>query len=280
MADVRKVVGLLVVALLAVASSLAQPAAADVAGDEAAFLGRLNELRAARGVAPLTPTSELTAVARTWSASMAAAGTISHNPSLASQGPPNWKRLGENVGVGMDVAGLHQAFVDSPSHYRNMVDGTFDSVGIGVVRGADTSIFVTVNFMTTKAAPVAAAPVAAPAPPPEPTPAPPRTAVAPAPAPTPVTTVAPAPVAAAAPVEAAPEPLPAPAPEPAAVLSSEPSPTRTLAGRTASVAAHQPAPGAPRLAVALLGAGLLLTLVASALIVPRRAVKAPALARR
>ena len=141
---------------------LAEPVSADTGGDEAAFVHKLNELRASRGLRQLAVKGELVNVARAWSSRMAGAGGISHNPSVAAQAPANWVRLGENVGMGPDVQLLHDAFVASPAHYRNMVSPEFDSVGVGVVRSAEGLIFVTVNFMTQAApvAQVAAAPAA------------------------------------------------------------------------------------------------------------------------
>ena len=281
MADVRKVVGSLIVVLLAVSVVFASPASADERTDEASFLAKLNDLRSSKGIGSLSENGALTTVARSWSAAMAAAGTISHNPSLAAQGPSNWARLGENVGVGMDVQGLQEAFIASPLHYRNMVDGAFDSVGIGVVHVADGSMFVTVNYMTTRAAPVAvvapapvqAAAAVAPTPAPAPRPAP----VAPTPAPV----AAPAPAApAAAPVEPVAEPVPAPAPIAEPVKAAPVVPVTSPAGRTAMVSMRSSSADSPRTAVALVGVGLLLTIAASALVIPRRAVKAPALARR
>lgn len=164
MRTLRRALGTAVVGFLAVTLVAPDMASADTPGDEAEFVAKLNALRSARGVAPLATTPELTTMARAWAQQMATVGTISHNPALAAQAPANWARIGENVGMGMDVPGLHDAFVNSPAHYRNMVDGGFDSVGVGVVRQADGMIFVTVNFMTTRAAaPTVAAPVAPPA---------------------------------------------------------------------------------------------------------------------
>ena len=141
-----------------------RPAGADAAGDEAEFLARLNEVRATQGLRPLARHAVLAEVARAWARAMAAAGSISHNGSLSSQGPAEWQRLGENVGMGMEVRGVHDAFVASPSHYRNMVDAGFDSVGIGVVRNPNGALFVTVNFMQARAvAPAPPAPAPAPA---------------------------------------------------------------------------------------------------------------------
>lgn len=145
-------------AATAVASVPSPPASADPAGDEQAFAGKLNELRLARGLRPLAVSGDLAGLARTWAGRMQAVQAISHNPALAQQGPAGWRRLGENVGMGYDVQTLHDAFVASPLHYQNMVDPTFDSMGVGVVRAADGRIFVTVNFMTAgRSGPVLAA---------------------------------------------------------------------------------------------------------------------------
>jgi uncharacterized protein YkwD len=139
---------LAVVALTAVGLiGLAEAAHADTGSDESAFLAKLNDLRASKGLPGLSVSPALVDVARGWSAQMAAAGNISHNPSLAAQAPSNWAKLGENVGMGGDVQGLHDAFVASEHHYVNMVDPQFSQVGIGVVRGGDGTIFVTVDFM-------------------------------------------------------------------------------------------------------------------------------------
>ena len=80
---------------------------------------------------------ELTGVARRWTDRMVANGGISHNPNLGSQVSGSWTKLGENVGVGYDVDGLMKAFINSPSHYRNLVDPDWTHVGVGVTFGSD-----------------------------------------------------------------------------------------------------------------------------------------------
>jgi hypothetical protein len=181
----------------------AVPAAhADAGSDEGRFLELTNSLRASKGLAPLAVDGGLVGVARSWSASMAAAGSISHNPSLASQVPAGWRKLGENVGQGGNVDALQQAFVNSPSHYHNLVDPGFNFVGIGVVHGSGGMIFVTVDFMQRPAAPVAQ-------PPPAPRPPPPARR-----APAPTRAAAAAPLPAPAPVAAPPPPPPPPEPSP------------------------------------------------------------------
>lgn len=163
MKTLRRVLGTALVAVTAVSLTAMEPVSASTGSDELAFAAKLNQMRVARGLRPLETRGELFDMARNWSANMLAAGGIAHNPNMAAHAPANWSKLGENVGMGFDVQGLHDAFVASPLHYRNMVDGQFDAVGVGVVHRGDGMIFVTVNFMTTKASPAVAAPAAAPA---------------------------------------------------------------------------------------------------------------------
>jgi uncharacterized protein YkwD len=190
----------------------ASAAHADTGSEEAQFLALTNQLRSTLGIQQLTPNAQMTSIARQWSAQMAAAGTISHNPSLTSQAPSNWTRLGENVGMGGAVQAIQTAFINSPHHYENLANGAYNQVGVGVVDGANGTIFVTVDFLTAPIGGAASAPQAA-APrttsPPRTTPATaPRTAT---PRPTsPPTTLPPS----------APTPSSAPVSAPAAVKNS------------------------------------------------------------
>jgi len=205
----------------------ATPASAASPGD---FVSRINSLRASKGLPALTVDGRLVTVAQGWSASMASAGKISHNPSLGTSVSGKWSKLGENVGVGGSVDAIFDALVASPGHYKNMVDSSFNSIGVAITSGADGRIFTTHNFATFSGA---AAPAPAPAPAkksasPSPSPAPAakksapvKSAPAPVKAKTTATATAPAPAAsnpapaaapAPAPVESAPAPPPAPVP--------------------------------------------------------------------
>jgi hypothetical protein len=119
--------------------------AADTVGDEASFVAKINDLRAGKGLPALVVNANLVAKARSWSAGMAAAGRIWHS-TLSDGITEEWKKLGENVGMGGSVDGLHTAFVNSPHHYENLVDPSFGYVGIGIVMNGDT-IYVTESFM-------------------------------------------------------------------------------------------------------------------------------------
>ena len=184
---------------------LSAPAGADTGADAARFLALTNRARAAQGVAPLSSDGLLTGLAKNWSNHLAAADALSHNPSLGSE-VSGWRSLGENVGMGPSVDGIQQAFINSPEHYRNIMDGAYSIVGIAVTYSNSGVVFVTLDFEQPMAAaaptaPLRPAPVVRPA------------ARAPAAAPV-VRPAAPAPVPAAAPAPAAPAAAPAPVPAP------------------------------------------------------------------
>ncbi len=147
------------------------------------FLGRLNGLRASKGLGALAWNSAMTKPSIEWSQTMSvqvppggsSAGWLHHardtgagdgvEPwqdyvTINSAIVKNWQRLAENVGVstmrsacsmtdleasaGKAVEGLHNAFVNSSGHYKNMV-GDHNQVGIGVHIDA-TKMWVTVRF--------------------------------------------------------------------------------------------------------------------------------------
>jgi uncharacterized protein YkwD len=197
-------IGALVLALAATASSAqrtapaARPAVAVAVSPtapapefEGQFVSRINSLRASKGLSQLQVSGQLQGVARNWTEQMVRNGQISHNPNLGSQVSGNWTKLGENVGVGYDVDGLMQAFINSPAHYKNLVDPDWNYVGVGVTIAGDGRMYTTHNFM--------AMPSSAPKPPPSSTPttAKPRpsgsTTPPPPPSPTTTTTAPPPP---------------------------------------------------------------------------------------
>ena len=62
--------------------------AAMASGDMASeFLAKVNNLRASKGVGPLSSNGTLNNMAVGWSNHMASNGTLSHNPRLSSDAP-------------------------------------------------------------------------------------------------------------------------------------------------------------------------------------------------
>lgn len=177
---------MLVVVLAVAGAASAQAQAVDA---EARFVERIGQERQARGLGSLVVAADLQAVARRHAQRMADRGEPYHNPDLASE-VQGWDLLGENVGRGWDADGLHQAFMDSPTHRDIIVSPRFTEVGVGVVRTSDGQMWVVEVFRQPASQPAPASPAAAPAPAPPPQPpappAAPAVPPAPAPAPTPV----------------------------------------------------------------------------------------------
>lgn len=191
MRAMRKLLGAVFAAVLVVAIFvLANPAPASAAdgGAEAQFVAKVNGIRQSKGLAPLAVHGELRGVARNWTDQMVANGGISHNPNLAGQVSANWTKLGENVGVGNDVTSLMNAFVNSPAHYKNIVDPAYNYIGVGVSYDANGRMYTTHDFMAMDDG-------SAPEPDPAPAPAPPpkkKAAAAPPSDPAPAADPAPA----------------------------------------------------------------------------------------
>ena len=147
------------------------------------FLARLNDLRRSKGLGALAWNEAVTGPSIAWSQTMSTqtapgssrVGWLHHARdtgandgvtaeqdyvNINSRLVANWQRLAENVGVsGMRqacsmtdldasadraVLALHDAFVASSGHYKNMV-GDFNQVGIGVHIDSD-EMWVTVRF--------------------------------------------------------------------------------------------------------------------------------------
>lgn len=136
-------------------SSISTAGAADSAA-ASQLISLTNSLRASRGLPALQSNGALTAKAEGWAQHMADTGVLAHSV-LADGAPGEWTHLGENVGRGGDISGIHNAFVASASHLKNLVDPGFRYVGIGVV-SINGGIYVSEVFMQTESQPAASSP--------------------------------------------------------------------------------------------------------------------------
>jgi len=143
------VIVLLATLLSLLAIPFAAPATAADSGAEAEFLSLINQERTSRGLGALGHRDDIVPVARNWTAKLIGDQALSHNPSLATLMPGDWISIGENVGFGSTVGGLHTAFMNSSGHRANIL-GDFHFAGIGVDRDARGRIWVTVNFMKSR----------------------------------------------------------------------------------------------------------------------------------
>ena len=151
----------LTVTALAGSAAFAGAASASSAGDLAAAT---NTSRVSAGLAPLTVNAQLSAVAQAWANKLAAAGVLSHNPSLQAQ-VSNWTVLGENVGMAGDVPTVQAAFMASPHHKANILDPRYTQMGVGSASSiypscGCTVLWVVVDFRRPATVSAATAPVA------------------------------------------------------------------------------------------------------------------------
>ena len=146
---------------------------------EKCLLDKHNAERKAAGSAPLQVRSEMVSFARNHTADMIAADKIYHSSDLA-KATTGWTKLGENVGRGGSCDSLHQAFMNSDGHRKNLLDPVYTSVGVGGAQAADGRMYVTVVFAAHKgsSSPTTTTP-------------PPTTTTAPKPKPTTTTTTLP-----------------------------------------------------------------------------------------
>ena len=78
---------------------------------------------------------------------MARAGSLFHTLDVGIYlRSIDWRTWGENVGYTPgDVGSVQEAFMASPTHRENILDGAFRQVAIGAVR-VDGTLWVTVFF--------------------------------------------------------------------------------------------------------------------------------------
>jgi uncharacterized protein YkwD len=137
------------------------PTPAPVDPNEAAtqFFDATNAARAGAGLGPLAWRADVAGMAVSHSVEMAQQGTIWHGGfvSQANLHALNASSMGENVGMGGDVASIHDAFMNSPHHRENILDGGFNQVGIGVIVSGG-AVYVTEDFLQAKGGPATARP--------------------------------------------------------------------------------------------------------------------------
>lgn len=94
----------------------------------------VNVSRAQHGIPAVAENATLNLKADLWAQQMRNACSIWHS-HLADGAPGNWKKLGENVGMGGGITQVHQAYMNSPGHKANVLDRSFTEMGTAAVWG-------------------------------------------------------------------------------------------------------------------------------------------------
>lgn len=126
----------------------------DVAGDDDA--ARLHEMvaraRASERATPLKRDDTLAGVALGHATAMAAARRLGHevgdgNPaSRAAAAGISAAAVGENVAHAPTLARAHRMLWQSPSHRDNLLDPSWNALGVGIVKDPDGSVWVAEEF--------------------------------------------------------------------------------------------------------------------------------------
>jgi uncharacterized protein YkwD len=119
------------IAGLVLSPTLAPPASA-LTAPEGAVRDLTNAARSSVGVPKLWVSTPLSNYARQHSREMAARNTLYHQDLPKLLRGWNWRTLGENLGLGANVTVIHQAWMASSAHRANILNRSFDRMGVGV----------------------------------------------------------------------------------------------------------------------------------------------------
>ncbi len=124
--------------------------------DEATYVANINAIRTNNGLGTLTLDGNMTVAARDWTIWMIENETLAHADDIVTSAPSDWLKVGENVGRGGSLDAVWQAFLNSPGHAANVLDPTYDLVGVGVAWNAEGRLYTTHRFAATESAEAAA----------------------------------------------------------------------------------------------------------------------------
>jgi uncharacterized protein YkwD len=146
----------LTLSILAIGLAVAGTACAPPDGPAGAITGdvaaAVNQDRAAGGLAPLAWNGQLAANAQNWADHLAATGALAHTdlgalarlPSMAG-----WWSLGENLLLepgSPTGAGAEATWMASGEHRANVLNPTWNSIGVGATRDSSGRVWLVAEF--------------------------------------------------------------------------------------------------------------------------------------
>ncbi len=111
------------------------------------MVSKVNRAREANHVGKLKLDPELSRVAAKHTKEMtSSAGLVHTDPEVLGRRVTKWVVLGENIGAGRGVSSLHEAFMKSNDHRREILLASYAYIGVGTRQGSDGRLWVTVVF--------------------------------------------------------------------------------------------------------------------------------------
>jgi uncharacterized protein YkwD len=103
--------------------------------DQQMVLDEMNADRQAYGRVALPAHDIAVAKAQAWADKLARDGGLSHSNLADGLSGLCWRGIGENVGYGGSVASVQDGYMNSSGHRANILNTTWDVVGVGEARG-------------------------------------------------------------------------------------------------------------------------------------------------
>jgi uncharacterized protein YkwD len=126
------------------------PAAAPTCdGGGSGVIDAMNGDRAANGLGGLCGNSQLAGIAQSWAQWMADHGLLAHQDLGGVLNGTPFTTMGENILDGpsaMSAGQMEAAWMQSPPHRANILNGAYRAAGVGIAYGSDGRVWVVVDF--------------------------------------------------------------------------------------------------------------------------------------
>ena len=133
------------VAVVCVAAVALLAACTPLNSQEQYLLGTTNDLRKQNGMGVLAEYEPLTSKARSWAATLATQGRLSHE-DLRQLGV-EWTMAAENVGRAGSIEEIVRLLQASPDHRANMLNPDYRLTGVGTARAKDGTVYAVQLFI-------------------------------------------------------------------------------------------------------------------------------------
>jgi uncharacterized protein YkwD len=118
-------------------------------GGGGGVVGAHNAERAAAGLGGLCVNGQLSGFAQNWANQMASMQSLVHQNIGGLIGGTGFSIMGENILVGpgdLSSGDMETAWMNSPDHRANILNGRFNQVGVGTAYSSDGRVWVCVDF--------------------------------------------------------------------------------------------------------------------------------------
>jgi uncharacterized protein YkwD len=109
----------------------------------------MNADRRAGGLAPLCANSQLGGAAQSWANWMAQHQSLTHQDLGNVLAATSFSVVAENIlsgPGGMSASDMEAAWMASPAHRQNIMNGAYAAAGVGIAYSGDGEIWVAVEF--------------------------------------------------------------------------------------------------------------------------------------